>query len=434
MARTRPRGKGERAAHGRSEHPVRKKGGRGAREKRREDPARAPAAPAPVVDPMPEVSSPRQESGFLAYVRSEFDTFERRPLCAVDSLVLSWIAYTRLPDALFAACTPAGIGLRELLRAEDMPWMVRRTWDPESSRDLLFAVCANPRFRDIRLADFCFRTDPGREEQFAAMTFLLPGGGVYVAFRGTDSTLVGWKEDFNMAAFCPVPSQTEAARYLAEAIGRFEGPVYVGGHSKGGNLAVYAAAACGEALQPRIARIFSHDGPGFNDEFLATEGFARIRGRVEKTVPKSTVIGVVMHDGDIRRTVVESEGVSAAQHNPFLWAVDGCAFREADGLSVSSRGFDSLLDAWMEKYSYDERGAFIDTLFGVVGATGAERFSDVRADWRESLPVLREAVDALEPEQRAFVVDALKALARTATVEKAAGAASGVLDRLLPSG
>ena len=285
-------------------------------------------------------------ANFLTYVRERIDTFAERPLCAIDSLVFSWLAYTRMSTALDAACTPSGIALHELLRAEDFASMFGTSWDEQGSRDLLFAVCASPRFRDVRLSEFRFKTDMGAEEQFAAMTFVLPAGARYVAFRGTDSTLVGWKEDFNMTFLNPVPAQQEAARYLDEVAADTAGPLFVGGHSKGGNLAVYAASAASTACRARIEHVFSHDGPGFHRAYIAGEAYQRILPLVEKTVPKSAMISQVLsEDAACAVTVVESDGFSLLQHNPFMWHVDveACTFVPAQDLSASSRYFGTIL-------------------------------------------------------------------------------------------
>lgn len=375
--------------------------------------------------------APRSPGSFLTYAQSAFDAFDRRPLCPVDSLVFSWLSYFRLGASLRASRTPEGIDIRELLRAEDFSAMFGTTWDPKGSRDLLFAVCANPRFRDVRLSLFAFRTDRATSEQFAAMTFLLPGGAAYVAFRGTDSTLVGWREDFNMASSRPVPSQTEASAYLARVADTVRGPLYVGGHSKGGNLAVFAAATADPAVQRRIVRVFSHDGPGFDEDFLNGDGFRRIRPRVEKTVPKASIIGLIM-DTRHEFTVVESSGISVLQHNPFLWEVEGCDFKHAEGLTASSRYFGATLAAWMDRFTPAERGKFISTLFQVLSVTGADRFADIRDSWRTSLPAMRDAVERLAPEERAFVTDVLKALARVATIDRVSGAATSLVENLLP--
>ena len=375
----------------------------------------------------------KQGSNFLTYVRGRMDTFAERPLCDVDSLVFSWLSYARLDALQDRARTPEGIALHELLRAEDFDRMFGTSWDPQGSRDLLFAVCASPRFRDARLSDFRSKTDHATEEQFAAMTFRLPDGSAYIAFRGTDSTIVGWKEDFNMTFLRPVPAQGEAAAYLDDVAAATRGPLYVGGHSKGGNLAFYAAAMCSAESRPRIRRVFSHDGPGFHREFVAGKAYQAIEPIMEKTLPKSSIIGMLMAEGEgCPRVVVESEGFSLLQHNPFLWAVDvdAGAFVQADGLSASSRFFDLTIDTWMNKYSLDERQRFVDALFGVIRVTGANRFSEIMDNRKTAVPLMLDAAEKLDPEVRAFVRDVFLSFAKTATIERMTGAASDVLDTL----
>lgn len=366
---------------------------------------------------------------FLTYVRERMDTFLDRSLCAIDSLVFSWLAYAHLGEDQVNACLPQGIALHEMLRAEEFDNMFGSTWDPEGSRDLLFAVCASPRFRDARLTEFRFKTARSAEEQFAAMTFILPDGSSYVAFRGTDSTIVGWKEDFNMTFLNPVPAQEEARAYLEYVASVTAGPLYVGGHSKGGNLAVYAVATCNKSCRERVVRVFSHDGPGFHREFCASDAYRNILPIMVKTVPKSSMIGAVLSEGpDCHPIIVESGGFSLFQHNPFLWEVDveSATFVEADGFTASSRYFDSTLDAWMDKYSLAERARFVDALFDVIRVTGAKRFSDIMADRKTNVLLMLEAVEGLDPDLQQFIRDVLRSFARTATVEKAAGAASGI--------
>lgn len=382
------------------------------------------------MDEKPSLPRRSKSAGtFLTYVQERMDTFFERPLCGIDSLVFSWLAYAHLGEDQVNACLPEGIALHEMLRAEQFDNMFGSSWDPEGSRDLLFAVCASPRFRDVRLTEFRFKTARSAEEQFAAMTFVLPNGSSYVAFRGTDSTIVGWKEDFNMTFLNPVPAQEEARSYLDHVGASSTGPLYVGGHSKGGNLAVYATATCDAACRARVARVFSHDGPGFHREFCASDAYRGILPIMEKTVPKSTMIGAVLSEGsDCHPIIVESGGFSLFQHNPFLWEVDveRAEFVEADGFTASSRYFDSTLDAWMDKYSLEERARFVDALFDVIRVTGAKRFSDIMADRKTNVPLMLEAVEKLDPELQQFIKDVIRSFAKTATVEKAAGAASGI--------
>ena len=354
---------------------------------------------------------------FVTYVERAFESFDERPLCALDSLVFSWLSYFRLPDDMDRLAGWEGVDVRELLRAECMDAMTENLWDPRQSRALLFAVAASPRFRGTRVCGYRVRSDEGAEEQFAACTFRLPSGGTYVAFRGTDSTIVGWKEDFNMSFRCPVPSQAEAVSYLAEAAAALDGPLYCGGHSKGGNLAVYAATMAGKDVQERLERAFSHDGPGFNEAFLGQGPYCALAaaGRIQKTLPRSSIIGMIF-EAQEDYAVVDSTGFSIFQHNPFSWVVDVDArdFVYCEELSAGARYMDAALAEWVSAVSPEERGRFIDTLFNVLNVTGADRFAEIRDTWQVSVPKMLAALAQTDPDTRKFLTGTLAAFARCA--------------------
>ncbi|MEO5394138.1 Mbeg1-like protein, partial [Bifidobacterium bifidum] len=188
-------------------------------------------------------------------IRANEDTFADRPFNEVDSLALAQLSYARMPvnvprlDAEAMDVDLAMVGVRDLLRAECYDDMFGKVWSPSMNVDLLRAMCESPRWRDLRVGGYVDEFDPETTKQFSACVFDVGDGSSYVAFRGTDSTIVGWKEDFAMAFRRPVAAQESAARYLADIAGRRDGPLMVGGHSKGGNLAVYAAANAPAAVQ-----------------------------------------------------------------------------------------------------------------------------------------------------------------------------------------
>lgn len=367
---------------------------------------------------------------FVTYAKTQFEPLHVRPLCAVDSLVLSWLAYFKLNDqspVYQGFCSWDGLSVRELLRAEDFDAMFGESWDPQGSRELLFAVCSSPRFRDMRVCGYRTSFSEEAEEQFAAVTFQLSDGTVYAAFRGTDSTLVGWKEDFNMAFQSPVPAQVSAAEYLEEVAHALPGALYAGGHSKGGNLAVYAAIMCPHALQDRIVRVFSHDGPGFNEQFLRGKGFARMRGRIDKTLPRSSMFGMIFEDQE-DYAIVDSTSFALLQHNPFSWVVDGTDFKRVERISAGARYLDKTLSDWMARIPPEERGRVIDAVFDVIGATDATYFAEIRDSWQESLPKMRAAAGEVPAETRDLFKRLIKALVRTATIGQVADTAGRAAD------
>ena len=358
---------------------------------------------------------------FLTYAQTALDTWNERPFCAVDSLVLSWLAYYRLPADCPSVNTWEGVDVRDLLRLECRESMTGELWDPQGSWDLLVAVCASPRYRGMRVCGYRAVFDAAAEEQFAAMTFCLPNGSIYIAFRGTDSTMVGWKEDFNMSFRCPVPAQTTATSYLESAALALDGPLMCGGHSKGGNLAVYAASMCDPAVRERLVRVYSHDGPGFNEAFLGGAEYQALAtaGKIDKTLPRSSIIGMIFeHQEDY--AVVESRDFGLLQHNPFSWVVPQGAtdFVYCEGLSAGARYMDDTLAAWVSGVTPAERGRFIDELFKLLSVTGAEHFSDIAADWQQNVPKILSALSEVDSDTRRFLIDTLAAFARCALTPK----------------
>lgn len=360
---------------------------------------------------LPELA--KDKGNFLTYVQTQFDTFDERPFCEVDSLVFSWLSYYRLQMGISNACGWEPIALYEWLRAEDFDAMVGSLWNVEGSRDLLFAVCASPRYRGTRMCGYQTKFDKETEEQFAAMTFLLSNGQIYVAYRGTDATLVGWKEDFNLSFQCPVPSQETARAYLEEVASHFDSDLFVGGHSKGGNLAVYAGVTCSEQYQGRIKQIYSHDGPGFNEQFLADPRFENFHERVAKTVPQSSIIGMIFENQE-EYSIVESTAFSITQHDPFSWVVDGCVFRLAENITAGANYFDATLAEWMRGLSVEERSTFIDSIASIINVTGANTFAEIRDNWTTSLPKMMQAASEIDPDTRQKLIDTLGAFAKAA--------------------
>lgn len=350
---------------------------------------------------------------FLTYAQTAFDSFDERAFCSVDSLVFAWLSYLRLPGDMPELAGWQGLDVRELLRAECYRDMIGDLWDPEGSRALLEAVTASPRYRGVRVCGYRAVNDVETTEQFAAITFRFPAGFSYLSFRGTDSTIVGWKEDFNMAFRCPVPSQESAARYVDEVAAAIDGPLLCGGHSKGGNLAVYGAAMCSDAARDRIERTFSHDGPGFVEEFLSGDAFEGLASRIDKTLPQSSIFGM-MFETQEDYAIVESTEFSLLQHNPFSWVVDGYDFVYCEHLSAGARYVDSSIREMLLAVEPAERERFVDALFSVFEATGAERFADIAGNLRESLPVMLQAAQGFDKETRRFISQTIVAILKCA--------------------
>lgn len=349
-------------------------------------------------------------NNIITYAETFFDTFDETDFTAVDSLILSSIAYIHIPPKTLDAYNWTGVRLTELFRAEYFPQMFDEVWDPAGVQKLLTAMAANPRFRDMKVMKYTEQFDAVEEKQFAAVTFQLHPDLYYIAFRGTDSTLVGWKEDFNMAFKFPVPAQKSAVRYLTEAAGHCTGELLIGGHSKGGNLAVYSAAYCAPHIQQRIGQIFSHDGPGFLEQVLKSEAFHNISPRIHKTIPQSSIVGMLLEHQE-EYQVVKSRAISFMQHDPFSWIIHDRDFYYIEQLSLNARYLDRTLSDWLRSIPENERERFIDSLYSILTTSDVSTFTELRSGWQKNVPAIAHAASQLDTDTKIFLLRTLKELA-----------------------
>ena len=340
-------------------------------------------------------------NNIVSYAEENLDTFPVRPFGPADSLILSWVANLDFPKETQSW---QSVPLKDLFRAELFPTLFQGLWDPVSTKALFTALAASPRFREIRLMGYTNRNDERREMQFAAVTFQLGPDLAYVAFGGTDTSLVGWKENFNMTFLSPVPAQTEAARYLTQAAAHCAGDLLVGGHSKGGNLAVYAAGSVSPDVQARIRRVWSHDGPGFPKTFLDSPGYGAIRDRVEKTVPQDSLVGLLLESEPCQ--VIQSTRHALFQHDPFSWTVQDGGFLPAAELTDQARYWDRTLDQWVARVSPAQREGFIDAFYDLLTSANADSLEDLADD----IPALLRAARNLDPETRELLFHTFRAL------------------------
>lgn len=348
------------------------------------------------------------------YVQGCTDSFAERPLCSVDSLVFSCLAYLWLPEVVPDVVTAEGVALSSLNDGATMLSLTAPLANYAKHERLLKAVVASPRFAGVRACLAREDSDPAVERQFATVTFGLPTGEAYVAFRGTDNTLLGWKEDFNMA-FMPVIPAQEAARAHLEAVAReLAGPLYVGGHSKGGNLATYAVVAADEHARGRVLRCFDHDGPGFLDETQTALGSSDGWALVEKTVPGESLVGLLLGTSGSEPIVVQSTKQGVLQHDPFSWVVSGTDFVRQKALSYDAYRTGKRLNAWLRTMDPAERERFVDILYRVVRAGGEVTFSGlVQSLGDGSLSLMLRRLDGLPEADRTFFLDKLGDLAAT---------------------
>lgn len=349
-------------------------------------------------------------ANLIDYVRWRGDIpFEQVPLNAVDALVLSYLAYMPFDGLVEASFEGEGVVLADAAQ-KLLDVGVTSTCMIDSEREdcwLLEAVRDSERFGTMRVIGFEEQYDEEKEEQFAAVTFVPPVGPVFVAFRGTDSTVVGWKEDFNMSFEREVPAQRAAVAYTADAAIALERPMILGGHSKGGNLAAYASIFSDEPVQTKISCVYNFDGPGFNEEVIALDAFRRVDMRIHTFVPQSSLIGILLWHAE-PFTVVRSDAAGLFQHNPYSWQVMGGRFITLPERTKESRLAEETIKHWLTGLPGEAREQIIDGIYGVLSASDGRNVADL-FEGRNIRAILR-AAGSMDEETKEIIVESFKML------------------------
>lgn len=346
----------------------------------------------------------------VSYAERAFDPLSVESFTPVDSLIFSWFTHFEISSCVPEVCSPSGAPIRDLLLAEHFGSYFPSLWDPDKSRQLLVALAASPRFREVRVSRCVEQIEDAEQLQFAACTFLIGDDLACIAFRGTDRTLVGWKEDFNMAFQCPVPAQVAAARYVREFAAASHRQILIGGHSKGGNLAIYAAAANQREAGDRLVRVYSHDGPGFLTEYSTSDDLVAIADRIDKTVPQSSIVGMLLdQSNDVR--IIKSTRIGLWQHDPFSWEVEDDDFALVNELTADARHIDNTLSAWLAEHSQVERERFVNTIYSLITLPGVRTIDDLIEQWPALLSAIGSEIAALDPDTKTFMWDMLRGLA-----------------------
>lgn len=334
-----------------------------------------------------------------------------------DWLILSQIAYIGFDGIVPGLEAGGSVPLRQaaeaLLSKDPDGKLIHQTgymW--ENNKKLLRALAESRRFGDLPLWGYVSSTSLVDEKQFAAIC-MSPAGGTHIAFRGTDDTLIGWKEDLNMAYDAPVPAQLESVRYLQAVATRTEGPLTVSGHSKGGNLAIYAAACAEAPAQRRIEKVISHDGPGQDVKTVRSEGYLRVRDRIVAYTPQFSIVGMLLeHENDF--TVVQSDAKTVLQHDAFSWQMQGPAMLRAEGPSGVSTGFTRVLHDWLSTLDVPERKLFVDAVYEIAQSTYGETIPDLEPKWTAGAHSAFATIRGLEPGTRSMFYKSLGDLFATA--------------------
>lgn len=351
-------------------------------------------------------------SNLLDYIRWRGDlSFKAAPFCEVDGLIFTQLSFLDL-DAVFSLDEENSLSALEkkFFTHFDRATYRLGIYFPVAMPELLTLCAQSERFRDTRLLDLEIVRDPEKKIQFAAMTFLLPDKTLFVAYRGTDDTLYGWYESLSLGVYPELPIHALAKAYLARVTAKYPfRRLRIGGHSKGGHLALYAALSLDKHYHRRILTVYNIDGPGFYEDICKGEAYDALAPLIFSVTPYISIVGALLNrHGTV--DIVASDGEGVFQHDVFNWHVEGTALVRIPDRSAESYQFEQSMKAWLEKMSDDDKVKTLDTLYKLLTSAGATTISEISEDKLNSALQFGKTLLTLDKETRTAVSRAVMLL------------------------
>ena len=337
-------------------------------------------------------------------------SLEQSQFNEVDNLILACFSYVNL-DGISAVTKQKGIGLKKLTE-EFMKLHTMKELEADKSfirlaPFMMMEMAKSARFGKCVVRNYVNDIVTEAEQQFAAMEIVLEDGTSYVSFRGTDDTIIGWKEDFNLSTGV-VPAQKRAIEYLQKISEHTDGMLRVGGHSKGGNLAIYGSVMCKSAHE-KILEIYSNDGPGFSREFQELSEMKEMMPKIIRIIPEYSIIGTLL-EHEKEPVIVASSSKGLLQHDGFSWEVQGPALVRRDSLNKTALRFIEILHKWIDGIDMEQKRLLIEDLFATLQASGYENLSEVQSGGLKSLAAMVKRVEKFAPESRGMMQELLTAI------------------------
>ena len=345
----------------------------------------------------------------ITYVQQyEAQTFQEKLVTDIDILVLTEIAYLPFDEIVSSSFEEkTAISLNQLGKEfetikekehKNNPFMITK-----ERIQLLDVVSKSLRFKDVKVFGFMNDIDDELTKQFAAVCYQWEEESRWIIFRGTDESLTGWKEDFMMTYSDLIPAQIDAIEYLRKQAELFSGSLNISGHSKGGNLSLYASAMQEEDIQHRIQQIYCWDAPGVYRSILNTEGYQRVVSKAKRYIPQDSIVGLML-ESQVPYHIIESQGSGISQHSALMWNIEDDHFVELTELTRNSQLTDQTFKQWTEVVSDEDLKLFFDTFFELIFEMGVETVNDVYYNFRMYMRQFFEKAYQMDTEKREILL------------------------------
>ena len=326
----------------------------------------------------------------------------------VDNLILARLAYFPFDKIIQEDEVVSIKELSQRFQKENIQDM-QILW--EDDVNLFPAMGDSRRFGNMLVTGYINKIETNLDKQFSAVTILMPDNTMYISYRGTDNTIVGWKEDFNMSFKTHIAAQIDSVEYLETIAKKYPRPIRLGGHSKGGNLAIYAAIFANAKIKERIINIYNNDGPGFRDDVVESKKYEEIIEKVQTFIPQSSVIGRLLGHKE-KTMIVKSNQKGIMQHDLYSWQVLGKDFVYLDEITKESVFIDKTITDWLKQESDENREIVVDVLFKILNSTDEQTFKNLKKHWFANAKIIVQSYQKIDEYTKKMMIQTLHTLLR----------------------
>lgn len=329
------------------------------------------------------------------------------PFNEIDSMILARFSYLRFDKIK--------LNKKETIKSisDKMKDLKNNEFLYNGDKDLITNLGNSKRFKDMIVTDYIKTNDKEIEKQFGAITIHISDREIYISYIGTDSTINGWKEDANMAFMDSVPCQIEGKKYLERISHNYMGKkIRVGGHSKGGNVAIYSAITVPVSIKARIIKVYNYDGPGFNKKIIDQYGNEKIISKITTYIPQESVIGRMLNHKEKCEIVLSTEK-GIYQHDIYSWQVLKDDLIKSENLTDKSEIMNKALDEWLENTTQSQRKIFFDTIFKIFYSTESNTFSELSKNLSSNIIIILKAYNEISKQDKDIITKMIKLFAKT---------------------
>ena len=337
-------------------------------------------------------------------------SFKTKAFNQIDSIILCQILYAEF-DNLISEKFSRKIklsALAEIYFTKNLQTKNLGIFINNGTADILKLAGKSKRFKDIQLSGYINQHDESTKTQFCAVTAILPTGEICVIYKGTDDTILGWEESFSLAYKTPIEGHLYAKEYLDAVAKKIKKKMYVMGHSKGGNFAVYAAANTLKKNTQRIIAVFDNDGPGFLENELENPQYKNILPKIHTIIPESSIVGPLLKRKNKPQYIKSSENTGIAQHDLTTWQIECTNFIIAESQSLTGEVSAKTVETWLSNLSQAKKEEFLTLFFTALKKTGAKTLIELQDNWLKNSVDILKSVSKLNKETKTHIYDIFK--------------------------